>query len=692
MNTRRSSTERAVSNEGLEGETERRPGAIQPFGAMLVLDQALSRILHVSANSGQMLGFDAERAGLAQPEQILGTVLLDELQEGLRERQRLSSALTDIRTVQGQSLRFFVTAFRDGDRVVIEFEPLIRQSGRRLLSMVSGWLARIGEAQTIPLLLDALVRGTRDLTDHDRVMVYEFDGEWNGRVVAESVAEETEALLGRFFPAADVPLPVRRLYEINPVLSIPDREASPVPIQPPPDPPLDISRGLLRAPPASLVASLRGMGVSASLSVAMQGDGGLWGLLTCHGLRPHPLSPIVRDAVHTLAQMATQRMFLLRARMDARYLQQVLDSRDLLSEERGQLRSPEELLRRHGGEWLELFRGCGAALLYRDQSAISTVGDVPGLPVLRAIAGWLSRHHGKKITWDSAALGLSDMAELGIPARIAGLMAVQLRIERSVSGWLLLFRHEQVQQRQWGRRPVDLLVTSDQSGAQSARDGGFGSWLEEVRGQSERWRGIERRAAIDLGEDLAVAISAHEIGELNARLLEANERLELLAHTDPLTQVWNRYRIEQAIDAEFSVAARYGRPSAILLFDVDNFKRVNDTHGHDVGDQVLRRLTEVVGNRLRASDQLGRWGGEEFLVLAAHTNADQAMVVAERLRQQVEETEFPVVGQMTVSIGVASWRTGDHRRAVIERADRALYRAKQAGRNQVACEDLPALP
>jgi diguanylate cyclase (GGDEF)-like protein len=250
--------------------------------------------------------------------------------------------------------------------------------------------------------------------------------------------------------------------------------------------------------------------------------------------------------------------------------------------------------------------------------------------------------------------------------------------------WLLFFRPEQVETLYWAMQPAATpqpLVVAASSLA----------WHEEVVGKSEAWQRVERLAAVDLGEDLTLAISAYEISSLNMHLererqalAEANQRLEQLAHFDPLTHVWNRYRIEEAINAELVAAKRYAAAFALLLFDVDNFKQINDTHGHSVGDDVLVALARLVEGSLRGCDRLGRWGGEEFIVLATHSDVDAAMGLAERLRSLVAELSIAGLEQsITVSIGVAVWQPGDSCKTLISRADDAMYRAKHGGRNRV---------
>jgi diguanylate cyclase (GGDEF)-like protein len=157
------------------------------------------------------------------------------------------------------------------------------------------------------------------------------------------------------------------------------------------------------------------------------------------------------------------------------------------------------------------------------------------------------------------------------------------------------------------------------------------------------------------------------------------ETLTRLASTDPLTDVYNRGRIEELLRQEIARAGRYGQPFAVLLLDLDYFKKVNDRFGHSVGDTVLKEIAAAVQRQLRETDALGRWGGEEFLVLCPGTGQEEAVAIAERLRRLVEGLAFGV----TISCGLTEYRHGDTVDVLINRADRALYGAKRDGRNTV---------
>jgi len=170
----------------------------------------------------------------------------------------------------------------------------------------------------------------------------------------------------------------------------------------------------------------------------------------------------------------------------------------------------------------------------------------------------------------------------------------------------------------------------------------------------------------------------------NQGLQQAMEVLEWAAGTDRLTGAWNRRRFEEAAIAEMALVRRRKGPVSLMMLDLDFFKNVNDKYGHTVGDNVLVEVVHTAREQLRASDAIARWGGEEFIVLSPATRMDGAMSLAEKIRAAVAVRTFPVIGQLTVSIGVAEYDLGEDLGSWIQRADEALYKAKAEGRNQVA--------
>ena len=406
-----------------------------------------------------------------------------------------------------------------------------------------------------------------------------------------------------------------------------------------------------------------------------------WGILTFHHFTVIDISPAERDAAFNLVQMATQRLFLLQARQQALFLKNVLKAREKISIEYDKVTQPTQLVEKYGQEWMALFSCSGMALIYRDQ--LQRVGQTLKQSELNKMANWLTEHASHQSCWVSKNLTATALAGIVNLRNHAGLLAIPLPVEQHQTGWLLMFRQAEKQQYRWvGQKSLIKAQTSHPLHAVKER--GYEIWVETIADEARSWSNEEQKAAHDFAEDLAVAITLHQINRLNSELQRANQQLKEIAHTDSLTKIWNRYRMELAIDAELASAKRYGHPCSVLLFDVDHFKSVNDTHGHEIGDQVLAGLAEQVQSKLRSSDYFGRWGGEEFIVLAAHNSLEEALCLAERLRQHIETVTFKKVGKLTVSIGMAqALPEHESRRQLLERADIAMYKAKQSGRNRV---------
>ncbi|HCD06204.1 MULTISPECIES: sensor domain-containing diguanylate cyclase [unclassified Methylophaga] len=658
---------------------------IQPFGCLIRFDGDLLEILQVSENLQQILGVSIEAALASSPRDILGGKLQQRLQQTLAKNSRLSAALIINRQVSGSYQRFYVVAYRSDDSIVVEFESLSRSGEQRLMPIVNEWLTRLAQVQEIGQLQQMLVQSVQAVTGYDRVLLCQFDTHWQRTAIAEECRDPDKSLMNFRFPASDIPLEVRARYTVNPMRSIADVDAEIVGLIPASNeidlPVVDLTPGILRALSAYHQQYLRSINVKASLSIAIAGEQQLWGILTCHDFTPSEISPAERDAAFNLVQMASQRMFLLQARQQAMFLKNVLNSRELLSAERDKVIQPTTLLDKYGKDWMQLFNCTGIALLYRNQ--VRCVGETLDDYELDIVGKWLTEHVGQKMCWACDQLSKSPLNNLVNVRNRAGLLAVPLPIEQNQSGWFLLFRRAQKAQHNWvGKKQIIEAETPNP--LKRIEERGHEIWMETIEDEANRWSVNEQHAAQDLAEDLAVAITVHQVNRLNTQLQLANKQLKEIAHTDTLTKTWNRYRMELAIDAELAAAERYDHPCSVLLFDIDRFKSVNDNYGHDAGDQVLTRLAEEVQSKLRTSDYLGRWGGEEFIVLASHNALDEAMALAERLRKHIESVQFDTAGIITVSIGVAQAIPGNEsRKQLLERADQAMYRAKQSGRNRV---------
>jgi diguanylate cyclase (GGDEF)-like protein len=225
--------------------------------------------------------------------------------------------------------------------------------------------------------------------------------------------------------------------------------------------------------------------------------------------------------------------------------------------------------------------------------------------------------------------------------------------------------------------------------AGAVRDGHFGEAID-LDGADEI--GLLSRALADMNDRIHHLVGSLEdkvrqrtleLDAKNRELDAKNQALAVLSLTDRLTGLCNRRRLDQVLSAEWRRAQRYGTPFSVVMIDLDNFKDVNDTFGHAVGDAVLVRVADILLAVVRETDVVGRFGGEEFLLICPETAVDDARTLAEALRRELQDTDFPVVGRITASFGLADYEADPGPAALVARADEAMYRAKQSGRNQV---------
>lgn len=159
--------------------------------------------------------------------------------------------------------------------------------------------------------------------------------------------------------------------------------------------------------------------------------------------------------------------------------------------------------------------------------------------------------------------------------------------------------------------------------------------------------------------------------------------LEKISLTDQLTKLHNRRAIDSRLEEAYHTFKRYNTTFSVILLDIDHFKSVNDTYGHDVGDSVLKEFAKILKNSSREVDFVGRWGGEEFLIVCPNTNHDEVKILAEKLRKKVEEFTFKTVGKKTASFGTYEIKEDIDISKLIEKVDEALYKSKNTGRNKV---------
>lgn len=238
-------------------------------------------------------------------------------------------------------------------------------------------------------------------------------------------------------------------------------------------------------------------------------------------------------------------------------------------------------------------------------------------------------------------------------------------------------------------RPIERLATTALGIKNGSRKISFtetDSRLKEVISLSNSLQGMmtslldREQSLVEMNANLEATVQKRT----NA-LEQANKELAELALRDPLTQCFNRLALEEAMTQIFKQAAEDGEAYSVIMIDIDHFKAVNDTYGHQAGDEALKKLVELMHNNTRDGDFVARYGGEEFTILLPKTDSKTAAERAEQIRQIVQDTVIEEIGHITISLGVATYCQSDQRAEIIlDRSDEALYQSKENGRNQVS--------
>ncbi len=216
-------------------------------------------------------------------------------------------------------------------------------------------------------------------------------------------------------------------------------------------------------------------------------------------------------------------------------------------------------------------------------------------------------------------------------------------------------------------------------------------WLEDLMGgaflhtheaesRGERWEFVYSIAVFVI---ISLIIPLFYGRRLIAQQQALHAQISRMAAEDSLTGLYNRRKINELIQHEIERCERYNKGFSLIIIDIDYFKRVNDRHGHLAGDELLKMFANILTTTIRHTDEVGRWGGEEFVVLCPETSLEGALALANKIRQRIDTTTFHNYGRQTASFGIACYQQGDTMDNIISQADEALYAAKNAGRDRV---------
>jgi two-component system, chemotaxis family, sensor kinase Cph1 len=483
---------------------------IQPYGVLLCLQYPDLKIVQVSANGADLL----QRS----PADLLGqplTVVLAEAEvDRLRRSLEQSQATTYLRFIHrltGQPLDGTVHSLSE-DLLLVELEPQPSggPSADDLFRQVNTAIASLGTAPDLPALLDRLAHAMHGLTGFDRVMVYRFQPDLSGVVLAEATAADRESYLGLHFPATDIPDEARQLFRQNPLRCIPDVNYGPVALVPAQNPltqaPLDLGEVGLRGVSPPHLEYLRGMGVGGSMTLSLMDDQNLWGLVACHHDHPKLLPPFARMAFTVLMKVASLEIMRHQERERISYQDQncalLTDLGLALNDTEGAVL---DTLKAKAPQLLDLFKAEGIGLVLDQDFAL--VGLTPTQIELQSLVAWLAVQATDQIfTTQCLSEVYPPSADWAIgPVGILGISIV-LQHPRPTSYHLVLFRAEQLQTVNWaGELGASLRV--DRTGEVSlCPRNSFNLWKELVVGRSRPWTPRQRETAVDLRIHLMLAV------------------------------------------------------------------------------------------------------------------------------------------------------------------------------------------
>jgi GAF domain-containing protein/PAS domain-containing protein len=433
-------------------------------------------------------------------------------------------------------------------------DPAASLDGEALLEHVAESVQRFSNLSTVATLADAAVKRVRDLTGYDRVMVYKFDPDGHGKIIAEARDPRLDSLLGHHYPASDIPQRARELYVRNRLRVLVDVHYEPAPLLPRRLPgseqELDMSLCHLRSMSPLHLQYLKNMGVTATLVVSLVRDARLWGLIACHHYSPRKLRFSVRSAAGLMAEVIATRITAIENYAHVQVAIQVRRLEQRLIEATSTEGDWRLALFRNTHTLLQPLDASGAALFYDGQ--IQTSGEVPSTPELRALARWVSaQQHDGEFHCSSVARANPQLESLTPTA--SGVLAV--RLSRTREDYLMWFRKEQLLSVTWAGDPTKPVIGNDPLELSPRRS--FAAWSEIVRSTASPWTDGDLELARALGESLIdiilqvnavrLLIAEHQLGQI---------RLTVASSKEPVVIADSGLRLLFANDAFLSLVKR----------------------------------------------------------------------------------------------------------------------------------------
>lgn len=568
-----------VDLSNCEQEPIHTPGKIQPFGFLLAVELSNWRVLHCSDNTNEFLGVNANQL-LHQP---LGKILTEHSLAQIKH----AVANEKLSVINPIELEFIARAqsfqgilhINSSGLLIIECEALHLAyfPSSDFYSTPSRLMRTLKDCQTVHELCDKTVKFIRHTTSYDRVMIYRFDPDWNGQVIAESRRSDLRSFFGHHFPASDIPTPSRQLYLTNRLRIIPDINHTPVSIIPTSDPitgqPLDLSNAFLRGVSPIHIEYMQNMGVVATLVIGIVIEGNLWGLIACHHysikhidarmrLLLEHLGELVAYQIQTLENLNAQRYYLQVKTYENEILKNIAQKENLLEG----LHASLDLL-------LKMNSSSGVTICWDEN--ITSSGEVPPQELIKKIVHFLDSTGELLFHTDSLKTFLPEASKF---ANIAsGMLAV--RLSKTDKKFILWFKPETVRTIVWGGNPAEkAILVPDKEGVRLSPRKSFEKWEEIMRHRAVRWEKFEINAAYHFR-----LLLLEQIAIQHRLLIERNQKLQQLLDTH-VAEIKKSYHEIQLLNEELvqkneeliTQSEEIGRIAKILRQKEDQLRAIFD--------------------------------------------------------------------------------------------------------------------
>ncbi|MEG4281530.1 GAF domain-containing protein [Microcoleus sp. A006_D1] len=571
-------------------------GQIQPHGVLLVVREPQLEILQVSENTQDLLGFDAKSAIGQDLSLLLDRTQLEKLKACL-QNENLKTVNPIKLSVEkaGKSLEFDCILHRGEGVLMVELELATTQENLSVFSFyhsVRATVTQIQSAKNLKELCQQTVEEVRRISGFDRVMVYQFDPEGNGAIIAEDKAESLSPFLGLNYPSTDIPKQARKLYSLNWLRLVPDINYQPVPLVSAnnaiTNQPVDLSFSVLRSVSPIHLEYLQNMGVAASMSISLIKDQKLWGLIACHNYTPKYLNYEVRAACEFIGQVMSLELQSKEGNEDYDYKLHLKSIQTKIFEDISTSENLSEVLVKCQHNLLEAVNAQGAAIVFGDNCY--RVGQTPRGESLKYLTKWVQKHLNKEIFYtDSLTKFFPEAEEFKDTA--SGCLAIAISPTQQI--YVLWFRPEVIKTVNWAGNP-NKPVEIDEDGSQrlSPRKS-FELWKENVRCKSLPWKQCEIEAALELKKAMIniVLRQAEKLEKLNTALEAsvARER-EKAAHLKTAMSELQRTQTQLVQSERMSSLGQLVAAVAYEVTNPINFIYGNLSYANEYSEKLINLL------------------------------------------------------------------------------------------------------